>query len=215
MKKEFGGMGIPNLQDLNLCLIGSWIKRYIQGEGALWKKVIYAKYNTRNPNILSCRDVHPSIFWTGVMWASRAVAVGYRWKIGNGKSIKFWEDIWFGNSPLAVQFWDIYFVSNQQTQIVSDIWDGQQIRGTFRRTFSEEMMIQWQELLVIANTISFSEDKDQLIWQYETNGVYSSSSMYSLVKFQGSTPAFLPPVWKLKIPPRIKCSRGCFLRIKS
>jgi hypothetical protein len=117
------------------------------------------------------------------MWASRAVAVGYRWKIGNGKSIKFWEDIWFGNSPLAVQFWDIYFVSNQQTQIVSDIWDGQQIRGTFRRTFSEEMMIQWQELLVIANTISFSEDKDQLIWQYETNGVYSSSSMYSLVKF--------------------------------
>jgi hypothetical protein len=183
MKKEFGGMGIPNLQDLNLCLIGSWIKRYIQGEGALWKKVIYAKYNTRNPNILSCRDVHPSIFWTGVMWASRAVAVGYRWKIGNGKSIKFWEDIWFGNSPLAVQFWDIYFVSNQQTQIVSDIWDGQQIRGTFRRTFSEEMMIQWQELLVIANTISFSEDKDQLIWQYETNGVYSSSSMYSLVKF--------------------------------
>jgi hypothetical protein len=31
MKKEFAGMGIPNLQDLNLCLIGSWIKRYIQG----------------------------------------------------------------------------------------------------------------------------------------------------------------------------------------
>jgi hypothetical protein len=33
MKKEFAGMGIPNLQDLNLCLIGSWIKRYIQGKG--------------------------------------------------------------------------------------------------------------------------------------------------------------------------------------
>jgi hypothetical protein len=33
MKNDFGGIGIPNLQDLNLCLIGSWIKRYIQGEG--------------------------------------------------------------------------------------------------------------------------------------------------------------------------------------
>jgi hypothetical protein len=33
MKKEFGGTGILNLQDLNLCLIGSWIKRYIQGKG--------------------------------------------------------------------------------------------------------------------------------------------------------------------------------------
>jgi hypothetical protein len=113
MKKEFGGMGIPNLQDLNLCLIGSWIKRYIQGEWALSKKVIDAKYNTRNPNILSCHDVQPSTFWKGVMWASRVVAVGYRWRIENGRSIKFWEDVWFGNSPLAVQFWDIYFVSNQ------------------------------------------------------------------------------------------------------
>jgi hypothetical protein len=35
------------------------------------------------------------------------------------------------------------FVSNQQTQTGRDIWDGQQIRGTFRRTFTEEMMVQW------------------------------------------------------------------------
>jgi hypothetical protein len=35
MKKEYGGLGIPNLQDLNICLVGSWIKRYIQGEGSL------------------------------------------------------------------------------------------------------------------------------------------------------------------------------------
>jgi hypothetical protein len=210
MKKEFGGTGIPNLQDLNLCLIGSWIKRYIQGEGALWTKVIDAKYNTRNPNILSCQDVHTSIFWKGVMWASMAIAIGYRWKLGNGKSIKFWEDIWFGNSPLAVQFWYIYFVSNQQTQTVSDIWDGQQISCTFRRTFCEEIMVQWQELLVIVNTVNFSEDEDQLIWQYETNGVYSSRSMYSLVNFRGVQPVFLPPVWKLKIPPRIQVFCGFF-----
>jgi hypothetical protein len=106
--------------------------------------------------------------------------------------------------PLAVQFWDIYFVSNQQTQTVRDIWDGQEIRGTFRRTFSEEMMVQWQELLVIANTINFSKDEDKLIWQYETNGIYYSSSMYNLVNFRGVQPVFLPPVWKLKIPPRIQ-----------
>jgi hypothetical protein len=47
------------------------------------------------------------------MWASKAVKFGYKWHVGNGRSIKFWEDIWFGNSPLATQFWDLYFVSNQ------------------------------------------------------------------------------------------------------
>lgn len=26
MRKEFGGLGIPNLRDLNICLLASWIK---------------------------------------------------------------------------------------------------------------------------------------------------------------------------------------------
>jgi hypothetical protein len=47
MKKDFGELGIPNLQDLNICLIGSWMKRYIQSEGALWRRVLDAKYNTK------------------------------------------------------------------------------------------------------------------------------------------------------------------------
>jgi hypothetical protein len=67
----------------------------------MWKKFIYSKYNTKNPNILSFHDVQPSTFWKGVMWDSRAVFIGYRWRVGNGKSIKFKEDIWFGNSALA------------------------------------------------------------------------------------------------------------------
>jgi hypothetical protein len=40
MKREFGGLGIPNLKDLNLCLLGSWIKRYIRAEGSIWKKIV-------------------------------------------------------------------------------------------------------------------------------------------------------------------------------
>jgi hypothetical protein len=78
MKKEFGGLGIPNLKDLNLCLLGSWIKRYIKAEGSIWKKIVDAKYHTRQPNILCCQDTHPSIFWKGVMWATQAVKCGYK-----------------------------------------------------------------------------------------------------------------------------------------
>jgi hypothetical protein len=76
MKKEYGGLGIPNLQDLNICLIGSWIRRYINREGSLWKRVVGAKYNTKSPNILCCQDTHPSIFWKGVMWALELLSLG-------------------------------------------------------------------------------------------------------------------------------------------
>jgi hypothetical protein len=40
MKKEFGGLGIPNLRDLNMALLGSWVKRFIKGEGKLWHRLL-------------------------------------------------------------------------------------------------------------------------------------------------------------------------------
>jgi hypothetical protein len=51
MKKEFGGLGIPNLRDVNLCILGSWIKRYISDEGKIWKNIVDKKYICHIPNI--------------------------------------------------------------------------------------------------------------------------------------------------------------------
>jgi hypothetical protein len=42
--KEFEGLGIPNLKDPNLCLLGSWVKRFIQNEGKLWRSIVEKKY---------------------------------------------------------------------------------------------------------------------------------------------------------------------------
>jgi hypothetical protein len=35
MKKEFGGLGVPSLRDLNLCLLGSWVRRYCVNKGKI------------------------------------------------------------------------------------------------------------------------------------------------------------------------------------
>jgi hypothetical protein len=94
------------------------------------------------------------------------------------------------------------------------VWDGTNLRCDFRRTFSDDMMAQWQELLAITETIVLNTDEDQFIWAYETNGVYSSKSMYALVNFSGVTPIFLPAVWDLKIPPRIQVFLWLLYKIK-
>lgn len=47
-----------------------------------------------------------------------SVKSGYKWHVGNGRSVRFGEDIWFGNSPLATQFWDIYCVVNETNKTV-------------------------------------------------------------------------------------------------
>jgi hypothetical protein len=35
MKKDFGGLGIPNIRDVNLCLLGSWVKKYNADSGKI------------------------------------------------------------------------------------------------------------------------------------------------------------------------------------
>ena len=103
-KKDFGGLGIPNLQNLNMCLLASWIARYHLNQEAIWKNLVNHKYNIIDPNIFCYPENNISPFWKGVMWACKAAKMGYSWKIGDGKSVRFREDRWFGNSSLAMCF---------------------------------------------------------------------------------------------------------------
>ena len=107
MCRDFGGLGISNLRELNMCLLGPWLKRYQTDNGKLWKEIIHFKYNTKDPHILCTSSNGASNFFKGVMWAGQAARMGFRWKIGDGRRVKFWEDNWLGTSSLAIQFWNL------------------------------------------------------------------------------------------------------------
>ena len=62
-KKEFGGLGIPDLRNLNLCLLGAWVSRYLLNENTLWRNIIDFKCETDKPNIFCCLEVGVSPFW--------------------------------------------------------------------------------------------------------------------------------------------------------
>jgi hypothetical protein len=97
--------------------LASWIKRYSQDEGKLWRVMVENKYRIVRPNIFCSEDVVISHFWKGVLWAINAVKMGYKWKIGNGNM--FWEDTWCGSSPLSVQYFDLYVICNEHGKIVA------------------------------------------------------------------------------------------------
>jgi hypothetical protein len=71
MKKEFEGLEVPNLRDINICLLGSWLKRYCMDSDKTWKQLIDFKYKITNPNLLLCNDIVASNFWKGGMWAAQ------------------------------------------------------------------------------------------------------------------------------------------------
>jgi len=39
------------------------------------------------------------------MRAAQATRMGFRWMIGDGKKIRFWENNWLGTSSIAIQYY--------------------------------------------------------------------------------------------------------------
>ena len=74
-----------------------------------------------------------SPFWKGVTWDFEGIRPFYKWKLGSGEKISFWDDVWVGDSSLKTQFWDVYEICQQQHCAVSEVWDGSTLKLTFNR----------------------------------------------------------------------------------
>jgi hypothetical protein len=70
-EKEYGGLGVLDLADLNMCLVASWIKRYRLDNDKIWKQIIDYKYRVDEPSMFYCPTGGASPFGKGVMWAAK------------------------------------------------------------------------------------------------------------------------------------------------
>ena len=128
--------------------------------------------------------------------------------------MRFWEDWWFGNCSLATQFWDLYVINNQKNLCVDDVWDGTELKISFRRGVNETLMQDWLALITIAESINFSEDCDAIIWSFDNSSKFSVQAMYKTVSFRGIQPVYTPVVWSLYVPLGFIFSFGCSQIIK-
>lgn len=64
-EKDHGGLGAPDLQLTNMCLLSSWIARYHLSDNSIWRTINDYKYDTHNPTIFCCPNVGSSPFLEG------------------------------------------------------------------------------------------------------------------------------------------------------
>jgi hypothetical protein len=57
---------------------------------------------------------------------------------------------------------------------MSELWDGETLKCTFRRCIDRRLFDMWDELVNLVTIVEMSEEDDALIWQFQSNGVYSS-----------------------------------------
>lgn len=203
--KSFGEVGVPNMRDFNMALFASWGKRYFEAGDREWKKLLDYTYNTNSPNVLWARSNVESPFWKGFTWAISAAKVFYKWKFGNGRNISFWHDVWLGECSLKVQFWRLFSICNQQECYVAQVWDGEELKLSFRRSVDQEGLALWHQLVACVRQVQLSDAPDCPIWTLEANGRYSVKSFYKVINFGGVKSEFGDKFWKILCPKKYSC----------
>jgi hypothetical protein len=110
------------------------------------------------------------------MCAAHAEKVGYRWKVGRCDKVLFWEDIWFDHCSLAIIFWDLYVIANEQNFTISTVWDRNELKISFRTTVSPSLYNRWLGLVNLVSSIVFSDADDNPVWMLHPSGENSVKS---------------------------------------
>ena len=125
LPKEKGGLGIKDINDFNMTLLGKWEWNLRQQRGELWAKVLESKYGGWRGLAEAGRAGHKSLWWRDLQKAfssshqGQLIQRGMKWKVGSGDQIKFWEDKWTGEEEaLAEKYPRLYLISSQKNQTI-------------------------------------------------------------------------------------------------
>ena len=96
---------------MNNVLLAKWIFKLDKGGNNMALEVVRRKY-LEDKSFCQSKQRGSSQFCQGLEKAREWYEKGTRWKVGNGKKVRFWHDIWLGNCPLKIEFPRL---QNQQT----------------------------------------------------------------------------------------------------
>jgi hypothetical protein len=70
---------------------------------------------------------------------------GLQYVLDNGKKIRFWYEVWWGDCPLKYKFSKFYTNCKQQKWEVVRVLQGGGIHLNFRRNFDISKIAEWEE----------------------------------------------------------------------
>jgi hypothetical protein len=123
--------------------------------------------------------------------------------LGNGSSIRFWEDKWLGDRPLAVQYPLLYNIVRHKDQMVAHTFATILLNIEFRRSLIGGWWDCWLHLLHRLIDVQFHPHDDEFKWSLTQSGSFTVKSMY-LDLLNDNTIYLHKYLWKLKVPLKTK-----------
>lgn len=169
-----GGLGFKEIQKFNNALLAKQVWRIFSSPNLLVSKVLKAKYFHKE-SIFQCKvPRNASWIWQSFM-SSRKLVEERSWKrVGNGKSIRIWEDRWIPSSSDGK-------VTTVRPDYAGPVMVDELIDG-FRwnanlifRTFCNQDAM---KILQIPISLTGREDSNSNYWKLSGNSQYTVKSGY-------------------------------------
>ena len=114
---------------------------------ATWSQILRNKY--LHSKTLSQVTVRPtdSPFWKGPMRVKLVFFHRMKFIVGNGTTMRFWEDTWLGGTPLALQYPSLYIIVQQRDAYIATVFQSTPLNIHFRRTLAENRWEAWLHLV--------------------------------------------------------------------
>ena len=95
--KGEGGLGFRDIHVFNLAMLAKQGWRLVQNPNSLCARVLGAKYYPGKSPLHAVPRNGMSYTWRSIMNGLEILKNGLIWRVGNGESIRIWEDPWIPN----------------------------------------------------------------------------------------------------------------------
>ncbi|GKC14253.1 putative RNA-directed DNA polymerase, eukaryota, reverse transcriptase zinc-binding domain protein [Tanacetum coccineum] len=174
-----GGLGIGSLRSFNLSLLKKWRWRFISNANALWAKVIKAFHSQEGGFDL---NVSPS---SGIC----------------GSSIRFWKDLWTGNSPLYLRYNRLFWLDRDKDCLLSDRFIDNQWSWNWSRYYMGTRNAAYlSDMINEITPLELSSDRAVCYWSMANDGMFSVSSTCHIIDSHLLPALDMPTQWDNCIP---------------
>lgn len=179
--RDKGGLGIKNIKLQNEALLLKHLDKFYNRKDIPWVKLIWQKYYSEG-QVPHETTVKSSFWWRDIMSYSDHYKGIAQCKIGDGKTVMLWSDLWNGHY-LQQELPRLYSYAKNIKISVAKYLSNQAIEENFHLPLSMEAHQEWQALsalvLQMQNPINQqTKDEWSYIWGTSTT-LQPSSTPYS------------------------------------
>jgi hypothetical protein len=98
--------------------------------------------------------------------------------VGNGESIRFWEDTWLGGTPLAHQYPSLYNIVQRKQVSLANVMAQVPLNIGFRQALSGTRADRWIHLVQRLMNVYLTTQPDTFTWKLTTSGSFTVKSLY-------------------------------------